>query len=86
VLVETATWGYAMPNIREHATDPATEAAFRRGYSLGVQAAIEAIRSRLSDADRRKLEGWISEIWNWRGPGGRDRFEAPPPPALDTAL
>ena len=61
---------------------PLQEAAYQRGYSDGVQAAIDAIKPTLSDDDRGRLGIWTKAIREWRARPERRAFEPPPAPTL----
>jgi len=71
-----------MPSLKKHRADAAIEAAFRRGFSHGVEAAVHAVEARLSEADQRVLRKWTEAVLKWRGPLGSEKFEAPSAPDL----
>jgi hypothetical protein len=71
-----------MPSLEELEMDPASEAAFRRGFFHGVQTALNVVGARLNEADRRKLKEWTNTILEWRGPHGTEKFEVPRAPDL----
>jgi hypothetical protein len=73
-----------MPSLKEHRADAAIEAAFRRGFSHGVEAAVHAVEARLTEADQRKLRKWAEAVLEWRGPLGSEEFAAPSAPDFET--
>jgi hypothetical protein len=73
-----------MPSLKEHRADAAIEAAFRRGFSHGVEAAVHAVETRLTEADQRKLRKWAEAVLEWRGPLGSEEFAAPSAPDFET--
>ena len=72
----------AMPSLKKRRADAAIEAAFRRGFSHGAEAAVHAVETRLADAGRRKLRKWIAAVLKWRGALGDEKFDAPSAPDL----
>jgi hypothetical protein len=71
-----------MPSLKHLNMDPSAEAAFRRGFSHGVEITLFAVERRLTDADRKKLRMWRETILEWRGPLDSENFETPKAPDL----
>jgi len=59
-----------MPSLEELEMDPASEAAFRRGFFPRGTDCLNVVRgSGLNEADRRKLKEWMRiRCLEWRGP------------------
>jgi hypothetical protein len=71
-----------MPSLKDFNMGPSADAAFRQGFSHGVETTLFAVERRLGEADRQELKEWREAILEWRGPLTVENFPVPKAPDL----
>lgn len=51
-----------MPNLTEHPNDLKREAAYRRGYTHGIESMMSGVVDIMNDAEKAKFEAWFSKV------------------------
>jgi hypothetical protein len=64
-------------------TETERETSYRRGYTQGVEAVLDAIQGQLApDREMRLRRWWSHELLPWRMAADQGVTQAPVPPAL----
>jgi hypothetical protein len=72
-----------MPSLSEFKTDPEREAAYRRGYSHGLSAAIAGLAHRLPVKDRKEIDDWFRvRLVKWAFDASQSQLKPPDFPPL----
>jgi hypothetical protein len=58
-----------MPNLKDRAPKKDKEVGYKRGYTHGAQAVLDAVEPHISKSQLTKLRQWISELREWQGSG-----------------
>ena len=71
-----------LPQISQIDANPLREVGYRRGYSKGASAVVDAVETHLTNEQALSLREWLARLPEWQGFATGLEHEPPPVPRL----